>query len=535
MQAVYDLNDVPANAGEDGGLVRFIPHSGLLIAMLLLTFSCQKDNGGNPPPEPENESRIEGRVIHSGQPLPGARVKIRATEICTVTGQDGLFRLNVPIQMETVTLTAWKEGYLIGGGQEYQPGDTGIMIVLEPFSMADNKNYRWVSAHSASGESLNCENCHSDPGSRAGLPFDQWKLDAHSGSATNLRFLTMYAGTDVNGNTSPATVYMNHPEYGPVPLPPDRAIPYFGPGYKLDFPETEGNCAACHAPMAAIDDPYGANPLELKGTELEGISCDFCHKIVEARLNPESGEPHQNMPGVLSYQFARPPEGHQLFTGPFDDVAPGEDTWSPLQKESRYCAPCHVGYFWGVRIYNSYGEWLESPYSDDSTGKTCQDCHMPVGSADRFATAEAGGCIRDPNGIGTHRMMGIRDESFMQNAVSMVASASSRDGRIDLHVEITNDNTGHHIPTDSPLRHLILVVRTSDSQGDTLRRLSGPVLPDWCGQGDKDEGYFAGLPGEVYARILREHWTEKEPTAAYWMQTMEVSDSRIKAFGTARA
>ena len=160
---------------------------------------------------------------------------------------------------------------------------------------------------------------------------------------------------------------------------------------------------------------------------------------------------------------------------------------------------------------------------------------MPSGSADRFATVEAGGCIRDPSGIGTHRMLGIRNEDFMQDAVTMVAGASLADGLIDVHVEITNDNTGHHIPTDSPLRFLILVVLATDSRGDTLHRLNGPVLPGWCGQGDTDEGYYAGLPGEVYARILREHWTEKEPTASYWMPTMEVSDTRIGAFQTARA
>ena len=535
MKTFRARDQVPGLAGVHSGHSGTLTLSGLglLIVVGLLAWGCQEED--DTPPGPQEGSRIEGRVIYSGHPVPGATVRIRTTGISTVTLPDGVFCLDIPSYMDTVTITAWAEGYYIGGGLACQPGDTGILISLEPFSTADNKNYRWVSAYSVSGESLNCENCHSDPGSRTGLPFDQWILDAHSGSAVNPRFLTMYGGTDVQGNRSPATVYMNHPEYGPIPLAPDRTVPYFGPGYKLDFPETDGNCAACHAPLAAIDNPYGTNPLELAGTQLEGISCDFCHKIVDVRSGQGSPGPGQNMPGVLSYRFARPPEGHQLFTGPFDDVAPGEDTWSPLQKESRYCAPCHVGDFWGVRIYNSYGEWLESPYSAGPTGKTCQDCHMPAGSADRFATAEAGGCIRDPSGIGTHRMLGIRDGTFMQSAVSMVAGAALEDGRINVHVEITNDNTGHHIPTDSPLRHLILVIRAEDSRGDTLQRLSGPVLPGWCGEGDQDEGYYAGLPGVVYARILREHWTEKEPTAAYWMQTMEVSDNRIRAFETATA
>ncbi len=40
-----------------------------------------------------------------------------------------------------------------------------------------------------------------------------------------------------------------------------------------------------------------------------------------------------------------------------------EDTYLPLYQQSQYCAPCHYGIFWDTTIYNSYGEWLDSPYS----------------------------------------------------------------------------------------------------------------------------------------------------------------------------
>ena len=60
----------------------------------------------------------------------------------------------------------------------------------------------------------------------------------------------------------------------------------------------------------------------------------------------------------------------------------------PCIKESTYCAGCHYGILGGVvvgnmatkggvLVYSSYSEWLDSPYSDKETGKTCQDCHMP--------------------------------------------------------------------------------------------------------------------------------------------------------------
>ena len=124
---------------------------------------------------------------------------------------------------------------------------------------------------------------------------------------------------------------------GSFPLSPDLSEPYFGPGYKLDFPNTSGNCASCHAPMAAVNDPYNTNPLLIDGVDKEGISCDFCHKILDVKLNFSTGNPNQNMPGVLSYDLRRPFDGNQFFSGPYDDVAPGEDVYSSIQKQSQYC------------------------------------------------------------------------------------------------------------------------------------------------------------------------------------------------------
>jgi hypothetical protein len=249
--------------------------------------------------------------------------------------------------------------------------------------------------------------------------------------------------------------------------------------------------------------------------------------------------PYNNMPGVLSYEFRRPPDGHQLFIGPLDDVAPGEDTYSPIQRESQFCAPCHFSVFWDTVIYNSFGEWLESPYSDPerakaaglSSSKTCQDCHMPPLGMDQFAITEAGGNKRDPATIFSHRMPGAADEELLQNAVTMNVNAYREDEKIIVEVEIENDQTGHHIPTDSPLRHLILLVEVSGENGEKLTQIEGPVIPDWGGIGDYEQGYFAGSPGTAYAKVLMELWTEISPSGAYWNPTRIVSDNRIPAMG----
>lgn len=476
---------------------------------------------------------IEGRVIDEDGPVSGAIVRLKTTDIFTLSDEGGKFLLQFVYGESPCFITAWAEGYYIAGGLEWQPGNAGIELFLEPHASEDNPDYQWISAYATAGNPDNCENCHSNVLAGNNLPFDQWIGDAHAQSAENMRFLTMYSGTDVDGNQSPPTSYVSHPEYGSVPLSPDLSLPYYGPGYKLDFPNTAGNCASCHTPMAAIDNPYGTNPTLVEGVNKEGISCDFCHKILDVKLNQLTREPYQNMPGVISYEFRRPFDGHQFFSGPYDDVAPGEDTYSPVQTESQYCAPCHFGSFWGVQIYNSFGEWLESPYSEELTGRTCQDCHMPAGLTDHFALQEQGGSIRKPETIRSHRMLGIEDEDFMRKAVTLNTDAYAIDSSIVVTVQITNDNTGHHIPTDSPLRHLILLIVVKDEQGNSLLQIHGPALPDWCGKGDPLSGYYAGLPGRAYAKILREYWTEKEPTGSYWMQTQIVFDNRIEAFETA--
>jgi len=482
---------------------------------------------------------VTGLVRDTDGPVARATVRVKATANATTTGSDGRFALTGLEPNEPVVLTAWARGYYIGGGdKEYLPGASNVEIVLTRHTDRDNADYSWLSAfanagYAGSGEDGNCENCHSDPNdAQASLPFSEWQGDAHALSAQNPRFLTMYSGTDTAGNQSPPTQYFPSRDYGRIPLRPDPNKPYFGPGYKLDFPDTSGNCAACHTPAAAIDAAYSTDPTIVTGVGAEGTACDFCHKVWDVHLDPASGLPYANMPGVLSFEFRRPPAGHQFFAGPFDDVAPGEDTYTPVQRQSRYCAPCHFGIFWDTPVYNSFGEWLDSPYSNPVNGRTCQDCHMPAGLANHFARPDAGGLARDPQTIFSHRMPGAADTELLQNAVSMEVTADRQGDQLVVTVAVTNDQTGHHVPTDSPIRHLILLVKVTDSDGHILQQLGGPVTPDWCGIGDPNEGCYAGLPGKAFAKVLEELWTEVAPTGAYWNPTRVLSDNRIAALAT---
>lgn len=478
------------------------------------------------------EGTFSGVVLDSTGPVANAIVRVQTTDVSTTTDDLGRFTLSGQFNNTSMKLTAWAKGYFIGGGDGYPLGTTDIEITLTKHDEKDNPNYEWVSGYASTGDEGNCENCHAEPGNPSShLPFDEWVRDAHAQSAVNPRFLTMYSGTDMGGNQSPLTRYGYSRDYGYFPLPPDLNSPYFGPGYKLDFPATEGNCAACHAPAAAVNDPYGTDPSIVTGVGQEGVACDFCHKVWDVRLNPNTGLPYDNMPGVLSFEYRRPSEGHQFFAGPLDDVAPGEDTYTPVQSESRYCAPCHSARFWGVEIYASFDEWLQSPYSDPNSGQTCQDCHMPKGLSDHFVRFDKGGLLRNPETLASHLMPGAMDETLLQNAVTMTVSGSIHNNEVVVDVEILNDKTGHHVPTDSPLRQMILLVRAYDGQSNALAQSNGPVLPDWCGVGDPIQGYYEGLPGRAYAKVLEETWTGVSPTGAYWNMTRIVSDNRLPAFG----
>jgi len=493
---------------------------------------------------------LTGTVVDAEGPVVGATVRVALTDNATTSAADGVFRLTGVKATGPLTVTAWAEGYYIGtvklaaDAPEIAAGHA-IRIELKRHFIGDNSGYTWFNYEGVTGSAA-CAECHTQN--------PEWEADAHSQSAKNPRFLSLYTGADIAGNQGTRTQF----DLG-VPVARDPDKPYYGPGYQLDYPDRNGNCATCHTPLASkipnnsncgwsgchtsvtaerMPDfvPPAPSPVYLAGVATEGISCEFCHKIGDVYLNDE-GLPLPDMPGILSYRLYRPHENdHQLFFGPFDDVD-GEDTYLPLQSESAFCAPCHYGVFGGVvgvghvaggtLIYNSYGEWLDSPYSDPETGQTCQDCHMPLADYEYFVYPEQGGQPR-PGQLNVHTMPGAADEELLRNAVTMTTTAALRGNRVVVDVSVTNDKTGHHVPTDSPLRHVMLVVTATDAAGRPLSLRSGPLLPAWTGD-------YAGQPGRTYAKVLRDDWTGEQPTAAYWRPVTIVADTRLAAYATDRS
>ncbi len=437
-----------------------------------------------------NSATISGTIEDNAGPIPGASVRVRATENQTTSDSSGAFTLGGLNPGELVEVTAWSDGYYVASLQATPPA-SGVILTLRPYHTTDHPDYSWISPLAGASDKA-CGNCHP-------MILPQWEANAHGQAVSNPRFFSLYNGTDISGTT-------------PI-----------GPGYLNDFPGTAGNCANCHAPGSAVDGYLTTDMNTIRDIVTAGIHCDFCHKVGDVYLDPIGGTVHPNAPGVRSQQVLRPPAGDNIFFGPYDDI-PDPDTYLPLTTQSQYCAPCHQFSFWGTPIYESYEEWLASPYATE--GITCQSCHMPPTGENYFALPEVGGLPHPPESIPSHLQLGAASISFLQETVSMKVSTHQINGQIHIKVEITNTGAGHHVPTDHPGRHLILTVKPMNENGQPLAQLSGPRVPEWGGT-------QADQPGTIYAKVLQDAASGEYPVVSYWKQTLLIEDNRIPALGRA--
>lgn len=133
---------------------------------------------------------------------------------------------------------------------------------------------------------------------------------------------------------------------------------------------------------------------------------------------------------------------------------------------------------------------------------------------------------------------------MVKNAAEIRVEFAQPPGKntLDFTVNVTNTKAGHKFPTDSPLRHLILVVRAEDRLGTPLILLGGDRIPNWAGPGPATSRDYAlsleragvkdygGLPGKIYANLLVEEETNLSPGIAYWNETKQASptsDTRL--------
>lgn len=418
-------------------------------------------------PPATGQRTLVGRVLSDSRPVPRARVRCQGQSAFVLTDEQGRFTLaGHPAGDRRVTAAA--NGYFIGGAPaESRP----LVIELSRLPDDDCQTYAWVRPEPNHDSPGNCGNCHREI-------YNEWHGSGHANSTHNRRFQNLFEGSDWQGTP--------------------------GRGWSLidEYPAGAGVCAACHAPTAAID--HVALPSG------QGVDCDFCHKIRETRVE-QAGLTH----GRYAYDLLRPAEG-QIFFGPLDDVDRGEDVYSPLQSESRYCAGCHEGVVFGVHVYSTWSEWLASPARRQ--GRQCQTCHMtPSGKLTNVAAGN-GGIEREATTLASHSFLPGGRESMLRGALRLAVRVDRGERNLAVDVCLTAENVGHRLPTGFIDRHLVLAVEPLTAAGVALDVISGPKLPAAAG------AELAGRPGRLFAKLLSD--AEGRP-APFWRTSLTLDDTRL--------
>jgi len=516
----------------------------LLVFSIVLT-SCGSTSFSTVTPASLDTGAIIVSVLDQDRRILSNDVVVRVTNSAQVDNNDnGGFRVVScnPNQF----IAAWAPGYEVG----YVPCDgnsSSYAVQLKPLSARDNTNYSWAAATGI------CINCHARQIGDTYDEMNEWWKSGHAKVFDNRYLETMYLGVSLSGGASPSAQMMilDNNLVKPPPTINDR---YYGPRFKLDYPQQPGNCAYCHVPAAVPSSQVNVdlsllfpNPGGVNG---EGVTCDVCHKVFDVTLD-DNGFPFIDRPGVLSFKFLRPDSGIFMI-GPFayiltkDSNIPTDHplACSSIFSRSEFCAACHYGKFGDTVIYNSYGEWRKSPFGDnpnETDYRTCQDCHMShmkvegvtPPSSERQACSKSGANFQNFD----HNMMSYgMDESLGREIPLMVRGAAligvgfryepNRKNSLDVIVNVKNIKAGHKFPTDSPLRHLILAVSAKDQLGTSLMQVGGERIPNWVGVGNAymesiGINNYVGLPGKVFANLLVEEDNNISPTAAYWNETKQ--------------
>jgi hypothetical protein len=414
---------------------------------------------------------LAGRVEGPAGPLAGAVVRYQGSPVGTTSDAAGAFAL--PALPGARRLTAWKEGFLIGGAR----ATAGASLRLRPLPAEDHDGYEWVDPTPLTADEHRCGNCH--PGI-----WREWASSGHARSATGRHFRNLYDGSGWDGRP--------------------------GAGWSLldEHPDGAGVCSSCHAPTVRGDDPALFDLRRVRGVDSRGVHCDFCHKVA----GPGEGE-FGLTHGRFLLRLLRPRRG-QLFFGPLDDVDRGEDGYSPFYRDSRYCAACHEGVVFGVHVYSTYSEWRESPAA--RAGRHCQDCHMKPTGRMRNVAPGHGGIDRDPATLGNHRFWDTSQLEMLRRCLRLDVRL---EGRARVRVRLGAEGVGHRVPTGFIDRQLLVVVEGLDAAGERVALEEGPTLPPAAGPG------LAGLPGRLHARLLKDE-AGRGPVP-FWRAVPEAEDTRL--------
>ncbi len=424
-----------------------------------------------------SKTKVRGQIISNKRPIVGATIRWQGECPAVKSDKDGKFSLP-PSKKKGKRVTAWKKGYGIGSGVF---DGKRLRINLKALPQTDNHEYKWVDPTPDPKQKNNCANCHAQI-------YKEWHGSSHASSSKNKHFIGLFAGLDWKGKPSPTWNLLKERPLG------------------------SGVCVNCHAPTYH-DPKLDGDVRHAKGVDLHGVHCDYCHKIADApakRLGITFGRD--------GYDLLRPKDDTQLFFGPLDDAhRKGEIFgYSPIYKDSRYCAACHEGIVFGVHVYGTYSEWLKSPAK--KKGLHCQNCHMsPTGKMTNIAPGK-GGIERDPLTLGSHSFPGAT-KKMLRRCLRVEVTTKRNKGSLQVEVGVSARNVGHRVPSGFVDRNLILVVEAFEENDKDGKLKKGPRLPDLAGK------KLRGKAGFVYAKQLVGE--KGQSPIPFWLFPSKINDTRL--------
>ncbi len=417
----------------------------------------------------------------SKKPVEGAIVTLQASDVEAKTDASGAYSLP-GVSGADLRVVAAKAGYYYGVAVVTAP-TTSADLELEPVPTTSDPDYAIRSPGA-------CGACHDET-------LSAWKDSPMGKAGKNTWVYDVYDGTATPGGKG-GFVYTRDSVHA------------------KKNPNSE--CASCHQPELWWKKPFTPlDPFDADSDAMaHGVSCEVCHKI--ARVDVQKPNFPGLYPGVVDVVSPGGTPFKQVQFGVMGDVTYRVDgtmnaAYQP-QLKAEVCAACHQdkndpdddGDFEepdGVVSEPTYVEWRDSPYADPKSPKhaTCVDCHMKPTGAGQACSVQFPELKRPLGDVRSHAFPGTTPE-FLENAVSLGLKATKSGAGIDVEVTIDNDKTGHHVPTGVTIRNMILLVEAvRASDGKQLDSVGKQVVDDLGGVGDPTKGYFAGLPGKLYAKV----------------------------------
>lgn len=486
------------------------------------------------------EGTLFGEVRSGGVPLPGAVVRMGGWLEHTLSDQDGRFTLTLdaPVPLRALALTAGKEGFFSAGVAIRDPSQEQI-IELRKLEQRDNPAYVFK-APDAVDAAPHCVHCHKGQvtpwrqSAHAQAARNAKLHDMYNGTALGLTDEAAcvaaggrwVAGKALGKDQAQKKCYLGR----------DGVLPYLNVGRcggegqpSCDDPQAvagaqplaTGPCADCHAPATTGQVRGATNLNHVADIAFDsGVHCDFCHKVQKVEVNDRPGV-HGAItllrPGLAGTSgWSRP----EVMFGPLSDVilVVMGNVYQPQFREAGFCSACHqwaskgmhpqdqalissAKWQGGLPLQDTYYEWQASTWA--AIGKPCQSCHMPAVEAStaaldiQGAATDASGVLGWPRpfgqvrshrfaarlpplGPGERELSGEPARALLRAPIAMSLDASVVQGRLRVRVALENRGAGHSIPTGTPSRQLLLLVRAS-AAGRELSAVDGQTVPDWTG------------------------------------------------------